>query len=195
MSADLAKSKATLEQAINRCRSVKWQLRLWSRFIKMRDGYRCLCCGSGDNIQSHHIVRRARFPVAALDTGNGITLCRSCHALVHAEFNRKPNPALPMSAAQGDDQDEWSYLFGLLVDDANDRGFVHDDLYFVSDALRDFSADCQGYVSLRDALASGEISRVRFMHEIWRAMPKQYYGDLATIIAREILTARLTTHR
>lgn len=193
--ADLARSKAALERAINRGRSAKWQLRLWSQFVKTRDGHRCLCCDSCDNIQSHHIVRRTRFPAAALDTGNGITLCRACHALVHAEFNRKPNPALPMSAAQGDDQDEWSFLFGLLVDDANDQGLAHDDYYRVSDALLVFSVDCQGYAALSEALATGEISQVRFMHEIWRAMPEKFYGDLGTAIGREIIAARLTTHR
>lgn len=189
--ADLARSKAALERAVSRGRSAKWQLRLWSRFIKARDGHRCLCCGCAEDIQSHHIVRRTRFPRAALDTGNGVTLCRACHARVHAQFNRKPDPACPMSAEQGDDQDEWSFLFGLLMDDATARGLAHDDCYFVGDALLDFSVSRQGYVPLLEGLATGSMSRIRFMHEVWRAMPEPFYENLATALGEELLAARI----
>lgn len=131
--------RAALERAIAKGRSAGWLHRLWSHFVKTRDGGRCLNCGQERGIQAHHVMRRTLVPFAALELGNGISLCRQCHRLVHAEFNGRLDPALPMGAAQGDDQDEWSTLFGMLMDDATKRGLEHDELYFLSDELLRFS--------------------------------------------------------
>lgn len=149
---EIIRRQVALECAILNGRSPKWQLRLWGRLIKFRDGGRCLNCGDSNEIQAHHVMRRTLVPFAALDQGNGISLCRGCHHRVHAHFNGKPDPALPMGADQGDDQNEWSYLFGLLVDDAERRGLPQDECYFLSDALIRFSLDYQGYELPLDAL-------------------------------------------
>jgi hypothetical protein len=85
-----------------------------------------------------------------------------------------------MGAEQGDDQNEWSFLFGILMDDAISRGLPQNEFYYISDAVLDFSVSYQGYVELREAVEAGEISRLRFMHEIWRAMPERFYEDLVT---------------
>ena len=157
--------------------------------MKVRDGGRCLNCEQEDGIQAHHVMRRTLVPFAALELGNGISLCRPCHRLVHARFNRRPDAALPMGAAQGDDQDEWSFLFGMLMDDATKRGLAHDTLYFLSDELLLFSLAYQGYEPLLEAVADGELSRLRFMHEVWRAMPEHFYVDLASELDAELLAA------
>ncbi|OMJ31734.1 endonuclease [Sphingomonas sp. Sph1(2015)] len=186
---EIIRRRAALERAIAGGRSVGWLHRLWSRFVKTRDGDRCLNCGQKDGIQAHHVMRRTLVPFAGLELGNGISLCRPCHKLVHAMFNGRPNPALPMGAAQGDDQEEWSFLFGILMDDATKRGLVHDELYFLSDELLHFSVAYQGYEPLLEAVADGEFSRLRFMHEIWRAMPEHFYVDLASELGAELLAA------
>src|SRR5688572_2190001 len=93
----------SLMTAIERERTLKWQLRLWSRFIKTRDGFRCLCCEETKQIQAHHIMRRTLYPLGSLALGNGITMCRTCHHRVHAQFNRKPDLSQPLGAEHGDD--------------------------------------------------------------------------------------------
>jgi len=97
---------------------------------------------------------------------------------MHADFNQRPDRSLPMGAKQGDDQDEWSFLFGILMDDAVRRSLSQNEFYHISDAVLDFSVSYQGYVGLLKAVEAGEISRLRFMHEIWRAMPEHFYKDL-----------------
>ncbi|WP_410017557.1 HNH endonuclease [Pseudomonas sp. 20S_6.2_Bac1] len=57
----------------------------------MRDGFRCVHCESRHGIQAHHIFRRVTFPEGKYELGNGITLCRVCHKLLHSEFNRRPH--------------------------------------------------------------------------------------------------------
>jgi hypothetical protein len=72
---ELHARKVALVMAIEKRRSNKWLLRLWGRFVKTRDAFRCVCCESQNKIQAHHIVRKTLYPWAYLDTGNGITLC------------------------------------------------------------------------------------------------------------------------
>ncbi len=131
----IRQKKIALQRAIDRERSVKWILCLWSRFIKARDLGRCVCCLSTQGIQAHHIIRKSLYPWSAFDTGNGITLCSECHQRVHADFNGRPNLAGPLNAEGGDDQDEWAFLFGLLRDDATSRSLNEDDFYFLNDHI------------------------------------------------------------
>lgn len=179
--------RCALARAIERKRSAKWLLRLWSSFIKTRDGFRCICCNSNEKIQAHHIVRRTLFPPASVDPGNGITLCRDCHRRVHAEFNGKPHLSRPIGAEQGDDQNEWSFLFGLLVEDAHNRRLPEGEFYHLGDRLMEFSVACQGYEELYESVRRGTTSRVRFAHEIWRGMPEQFYTRLASDLALRYL--------
>lgn len=176
--------KAALEAAIAKGCSLAWTLRLWSRFIRARDSFRCLCCEATDGIQAHHIIRKVTFPGGAFDLGNGVTMCRPCHARVHAEFNGRPDMSLPLGAEQGDDQDEWSFLFGLLRDDASQRGLDEDEFYHLGDPIIMFSLRCQGHQNIHDLLVQGHISRIRFAHEIWRMMPEGWYTNVIAEIIR-----------
>ena len=47
-----------------------------------RDGHRCRCCGSRHSLHMHHIIWFSRGGKTRFD--NLVTLCRSCHTLVHA---------------------------------------------------------------------------------------------------------------
>lgn len=85
----------------------------------------------------------------------------------------------PMGAAQGDDQNEWAFLFGRLAEDANARGLAEDEFYHVSDESLHFSVAYQGCEDFLEAVHEGTMSRVRLIHEIWRWMPRQFYMDLA----------------
>ena len=111
-------------------------------------------------------------------------LFRSCHTRVHAEFNGRPDLSLPLGAEQGDDQDEWAFLFGLLFDDAVRRDLPQDEFYYLGDHIVEFSVQFQGYENLRELLRRGDMSRIKFAHEIWRAMPETFYANFASELIR-----------
>ena len=53
--------------------------KLWSVFIRLRDG-KCVLCGSVENGQAHHcIVRCALANSTRWEKTNGIRLCAICH--------------------------------------------------------------------------------------------------------------------
>jgi 5-methylcytosine-specific restriction endonuclease McrA len=70
--------------------------RKWMDAVKQRDN-RCLVCGSIENLESHHITplaylvqayaitsrEQARDCQALWDLSNGMTVCRSCHYIIH----------------------------------------------------------------------------------------------------------------
>src|SRR5690349_8596450 len=85
-----------LRRVVTTGRSLVTCLRLWSEFIRLRDGNRCVACHETKNLSAHHICRKSFFREARFLTGNGITLCRTCHKEVHAGFNGKPDMSLPM---------------------------------------------------------------------------------------------------
>lgn len=167
--------KLALNAAVEKQCSAKWVLRQWSRFIKERDSYRCVCCESEASIQAHHIVRKTLYPWGAVETGNGITLCRECHRRVHEKSNGRADLSVPLGEA--DDQDEWAFLFGLLFDDAQRRGLDQNEFYFLEDHMLKFFVNVQGYENLHGMVMRGEISRIRFAHEIWRVMPEAWYKN------------------
>ena len=173
-----------LNRAIECDRSKKWQLSLWSKFVRFRDGGCCVNCGSDQRVQAHHIVRKVLYPQGALETGNGISLCWPCHKQIHAEFNRRPNLSLPLGAEQGDDQDEWSYLFGLLKVDAQKRKLPEDEFYYLNDHMLNFFVRVQGYEQLLELVVDGSLSRISFAHEIWRNMPESFYSNFVSELVR-----------
>lgn len=176
--ADLTKvrqRKLALDVAVAKQCSAKWILRQWSRFIKERDSYHCVCCDSEQSLQAHHIVRKTLYPWGAAEAGNGITLCRECHGRVHEKSNGRADLSVPLGEA--DDQDEWAFLFGLLLDDAGRRGLDQDEFYFLEDHMLKFFVNVQGYEDLHGMVMRGEISRIRFAHEIWRVMPEAWYSN------------------
>lgn len=182
--AEIRKHREALARAIERGASGRWTLRLWSKFIRCRDAGRCVNCGSVDRVQAHHVIRKVLYPWGAFETGNGISLCCGCHRQIHAQFNGRPDFALPIGAEEGDDQDEWAYLFGLLHDDARARGLPEDEFYYVGDHMLKFFVRCQGYEKLLDMVAEGAITRIRCAHEIWRFMPEVFYTTFASELIR-----------
>ncbi len=48
---------------------------------KIRDLYTCQVCGSGQNVEGHHILNYQYGGAANID--NIVTLCRKCHKQVH----------------------------------------------------------------------------------------------------------------
>jgi hypothetical protein len=174
--------KQALSTAVQNQRSAKWILRQWSCYIKERDSYRCVCCESEEDIQAHHVVRKTLYPWGAVETGNGITLCRECHRRVHEKANGRGDLSVPLGEA--DDQDEWSFLFGLLLDDAKRRDIDQDEFYFLADHMLKFFVNVQGYENLHGMVMRGEISRIRFAHEIWRGMPEVWYTNFIAEVVR-----------
>lgn len=55
----------------------------WRKEVFKRDNYKCLICGSAKDIKAHHMKPYSKFKGYRLITGNGITLCASCHDLLH----------------------------------------------------------------------------------------------------------------
>lgn len=61
----------------------------WRDAIRERDNWTCEDCGSRNNIEAHHIKRRADCEInqdgidERLAMWNGVSLCRFCHAMRH----------------------------------------------------------------------------------------------------------------
>jgi hypothetical protein len=125
--------------AIEGNRSLRYCLRRWSEFIRVRDGLRCVVCHETSGLSAHHIIRKSFIPQMQLEFGNGITLCRSCHREPHEAFNRRPDLTLPMDYEGGDSTDLVAALFNALSEDAKTRRLLCDEYYYLSDsALRTF---------------------------------------------------------
>lgn len=63
----------------------KWPgLKKWCRLVKERDG-ECVHCHSKDQLEAHHLLRKAKFPQFATELWNGLTLCRPCHIITHSK--------------------------------------------------------------------------------------------------------------
>lgn len=64
-------------------RKMQRALRIWAHMVMERDGYKCVQCGSTENLEADHIKPKQYFPELALDVSNGQTLCRDCHDKKH----------------------------------------------------------------------------------------------------------------
>jgi hypothetical protein len=135
---DIALIEAALERlhrALSEGASNGRRLRRWSEFIRGRDGNRCVDCHSRQGLAAHHICRKSFLKTARFDTGNGITLCSDCHREAHAGFNGRPDLSLPMNAQGGEKIDMMERLYSILATDAEERGILRDDFYFISDEV------------------------------------------------------------
>lgn len=133
----MLKQVASVEKALHRMqcavlngRGGPYCLRLWGQFIKLRDGNRCVACHTKRNLAAHHILRKSFLSEARFQTGNGITLCNSCHRESHKAFNRKPNLELPMDAEGGENIELLTAFFDILLSDAKRRHLLRDDFYY-----------------------------------------------------------------
>ncbi|GIW70313.1 MAG: hypothetical protein KatS3mg101_1060 [Patescibacteria group bacterium] len=63
----------------------------WRNAVYARDGWACKICKKklqAGNIVAHHIKSFSNHKDKRLDVDNGVTLCRSCHALIHNPKNK-----------------------------------------------------------------------------------------------------------
>jgi len=60
-------------------KEVKYTLLTWSRIIRKRDNYKCVICGSQDDLNAHHIFPKSKYPALMFNINNGITLCKTHH--------------------------------------------------------------------------------------------------------------------
>lgn len=129
-----------LENAVAQNRGRKHCLRLWSTFIRLRDKKRCVLCGhSRGYLYAHHIIRKSFWKQTQYQTGNGITLCQTCHKEPHAGFNRRPDLKLPMDAEGGEKIDLLTGLLHALIIDASQRRTFKEEYYRFDDhALQTF---------------------------------------------------------
>ena len=144
---EIALAWQKLQTAVANGTSDTYCLRLWSQFIRLRDGGRCVVCHTKRQLSAHHIVRKSFLPQAQFQTGNGITLCRPCHAEPHKAFNQKPDLSLPMDAQCGEHLELLTALFGTLVNDAKKRKMLNDEYYHLSDEVLLVFKDFQGISS------------------------------------------------
>lgn len=56
----------------------------WSNLVKTRDCFRCVKCGSTENLIAHHKEGIRWEPLESADIDMGITLCKKCEREVHS---------------------------------------------------------------------------------------------------------------
>jgi hypothetical protein len=120
-------------------------LRRWSAFIRERDGHRCVDCHSRERLSAHHICRKSFLAEAQFQTGNGITLCSTCHREMHRGFNARPDLSVPVDAQGGEKLAAMERLYSILTDDSVERGLMREEFYFLSDELLASFKRMQGY--------------------------------------------------
>ena len=56
----------------------------WADMVKERDGYRCIKCGSTENLIAHHKEGIRWNPIESADIDLGVTLCEKCNEEAHS---------------------------------------------------------------------------------------------------------------
>ncbi len=51
----------------------------WRTSVLVRDGHKCVSCGSTDRLEADHIQPKAIYPDLKYSIDNGRTLCHACH--------------------------------------------------------------------------------------------------------------------
>ena len=72
---------------LKKVKRIKLGPRIYRRLMKKvleRDGWRCQKCGSLENLQVHHKIRRSQQGNDALE--NLVTLCAYCHMEEHGQL-------------------------------------------------------------------------------------------------------------
>lgn len=55
------------------------QYKLWKKAVYEKDNYKCIWCGSSENIHADHIESFAKNKELRFEISNGRTLCYKCH--------------------------------------------------------------------------------------------------------------------
>lgn len=58
----------------------------WRILVYKKDDYKCVKCGSKNNLNAHHKKSWKHHPELRYDVNNGITLCAKCHIKLHQEL-------------------------------------------------------------------------------------------------------------
>lgn len=116
---DLVSHLRRLHAAIHKGCSEQTCHRYWSRFIRERDGNRCVVCNTDGRVAAHHVFRKSLLREARFQTGNGATLCRECHREAHEDFNGAADLKQPVDAQGGEKLERVAELYGVLAHNAH----------------------------------------------------------------------------
>lgn len=67
----------------------------WRVAVFIRDGRKCVWCGSTKNIEADHIKPFSTYPEFRFDINNGRTLCHECHLMTDTYAGRLNSGNLP----------------------------------------------------------------------------------------------------
>lgn len=62
--------------------------REWRKLVKIKDGNKCVICGSTKKLHCDHIKPQKRFPELKFDINNGRVLCFECHKKTETYGNK-----------------------------------------------------------------------------------------------------------
>lgn len=167
---------ARLQNAIDSRYSRASCLRLWSHFVRLRDGFSCVRCDNKRHVSAHHVCRKSFMPEASLQPGNGITLCDSCHKAVHSGYNGRPDMSMPMDAQGAEKLSILEDLYGRLFADSGDRGLLDERYYYLSDSVLAKFKKFQGF----DWQHPFPGSRIEQAYLIWKQAPKPVVDAILT---------------
>ncbi|MBC3456911.1 HNH endonuclease [Pseudomonas mosselii] len=157
-----------LENAVCSGRSNKYCLTLWSDFIRTRDEMRCVICESAHHLSAHHIIRKSFWKHLKFQTGNGITLCHTCHKEPHIGFNRRPDLNQPMDAEGGEKIDLFTGYLGALAIDSKIRNLLDERFYYFDDHALNAFKKLQGI----SEKANFKGRRIEQAYNIWSQTPR-----------------------
>jgi 5-methylcytosine-specific restriction endonuclease McrA len=86
---------------LRKVKRIKLGPRIYRRLMKRvleRDNWRCQKCGSLENPQIHHKIKRSQQGDDALE--NLVTLCAYCHMAEHGQLSFEPKALSPIKKRQ-----------------------------------------------------------------------------------------------
>lgn len=105
--------------------SPEWQAIRSMRFAK--DGFRCVDCGSIDNLQAHHL---SNFDYDNPDIDQLVTVCEKCHKRRTNEIEKQRRIAIEKIGELQDGKIERMYLVSAYIQKQRDNGQEFIKVYF-----------------------------------------------------------------